>query len=164
MDVHNTILLIFLQSEMLSTIVSKAMCAWMETSLEESRHSIQEHTSLSTALEGKWQPRGESKEKQTLILFKEELSNNLCSPKMELADWEVDVFQQSRAAICQGRGSGLSTQHEHRLQQQAYSASEDPQYRVRWPDHSSDHSSWKNETLGEDVANSFNLRLCLLSF
>lgn len=29
---------------------------------------------------------GESKEKQTLSLFKEELSNNLCSPKMELAD------------------------------------------------------------------------------
>ena len=31
------------------------------------------------------QSRGESvKEKPTLILFKEELSNNLCSPKMEL--------------------------------------------------------------------------------
>lgn len=144
MDVQNTILLVFLQYKVLSTIVSKAMCAWMETSLEENCHLTKEHTSLSAALEGKWQPRGESKEKQTLILFKEELSNNLCSPKMELADLEVDVFQQSPAAICQGRGSGLNTQREHRLLQSVSSASEDPQYRVRWPDPSSDHSSWKN--------------------
>lgn len=122
MDVQNATVFVFLQYTMLSTNVSKAMCAWMETSLEQSCHSTEEHTSLSTALKDKWEPRGESEDKQTLILFKEELSNNLCSPKMELADLEDEVFQQSWVAICQGRGSRPSTQHGDRLDERVSSS------------------------------------------
>lgn len=53
------------------------------------------------------------KEEQTPILFKAELSSNLCSPKMELADCRGKSVLAELVAICQGRGSGPapSTQH-----------------------------------------------------
>lgn len=49
--------------------------------------SLYKRDLLSSALEGTVRAKGRKLKKcKNLILFKEELSNNLCSPKMELAD------------------------------------------------------------------------------
>ena len=48
-------------------------------------------------------------EERMLILFKEELSSNLCSPKIELAgSVEGDMSLQSWVAICWGGGENLA--------------------------------------------------------
>lgn len=65
---------------------------------------------LSALLLG--QKEGEPGEKvkamQTLALFKEELSNNLCFPKMEWADSRHKFVPGEMAPICWG---GVAAQH-----------------------------------------------------
>lgn len=90
--------IVFLQRIMCGTNVSKEMWAWTE--MEARRGVLPQRSTLRSP--GHSESQGQKvKEKQTLILFKEELSNNLCSPKMELA-----VAQQSWVAICQGGAAG----------------------------------------------------------
>lgn len=68
----------------------------------------EEHTLTQAALES----QGEKvKEKQTLILFKGELSSNLCSPKMELADCRGRSILAELGGHLSGAGQWPSTQH-----------------------------------------------------
>lgn len=52
------------------------------------------------------------KGKQTLILFKGELSSNLCSPKMELADCRGRSALAELGGHLSGAGWWPSTQHQ----------------------------------------------------
>lgn len=57
-------------------------------SSQQNRHSLERFALLGKTLEGRVRAKGRKFEKcKILNLFKEALSNNLCSPKMELAFW-----------------------------------------------------------------------------
>lgn len=113
------------------------------------------HRGAHFALQGTARAKGRKWKKSKLILFKEELSNNLCSPKMELA-----VEQQSWVAICQGGAAGPASWarkgwvREPRLILTAQGT---------WA-RGADLSPKKTNHWVEGRVNSVNLRLCLFSF
>lgn len=86
-QVQNIILSVFLQYLMLNRIVSQELPAWTETKpMRELTCYRTGSDLLSTGLEGKMRAKGRKLKKcKNLTLFKEELSNNLFSPKMGLA-------------------------------------------------------------------------------
>lgn len=125
---------------MLGSNVCKAVCAWGRGSRRGVALLQKGAQSLAQLWRAK-ESRGEKvKEKQTWILFKEELSSNLCSPKMELADsTQGDVFQQSWVAICWGGGGGElpGTQHAHALAEPGPLSSRVQGMQTHGTDHSS---------------------------
>lgn len=95
-------------------------------------------------------------EKQTLILFKEELSNNLCSPKMELAGSRRGSVPAELVAICQGRAG-----------QPARAWLAEPPLLPRAQAHGHTELTTAGENISlwvKEVGRSSSPRLCLLTF